>query len=229
MRHRAEKAREQRLPFPQRWPLLAGVVGVALLVIALVGWSTRDRPTGLPKTIAANTAAALASQTSSPATTPPVPAASPPAEPNSPPTTLQISSLKINAPVVSVGVDAAGDMQIPDDVHTLGWYQFGPAPGSSTGSVVVVGHVDSAEQGIGIFSTLKSITAGAPIVLSTADGQQRQYKVVGVQAYPKSAVPLSDLFSTTGAPRLTLITCGGLFDKVTHSYESNVVVTASPS
>lgn len=156
-------------------------------------------------------------------------ASSPPAEPNSPPTTLQISSLKINASVVSVGVDAAGDMQIPDDVQTTGWYQFGPAPGSSTGSVVVVGHVDSAEQGSGTFSTLKSITAGAAIVLTTADSQQRQYKVVGVQAYPKSAVPLSDLFSTVGAPRLTLITCGGLFDNATHSHESNVVVTATPS
>lgn len=237
MRHLAPTTREQRLPSPRRWPLLVGLLGVLLLIAAVVGFSTSQRPTGLPKTIAPNTAVALAApesateQTQTPEiSAPPVvgTTAPTPAEPTSPPTKLQIDSLKINAPVEPVGVDAAGEIAIPEDIHTLGWYEYGPAPGSSAGSVVVVGHVDSATQGIGTFFTLKTIAAGAAISLTTADGQQRQYKVVGVQAYPKTSVPLADLFSTAGAPRLTLITCGGQFDKTTHSYESNIVVSAVP-
>jgi hypothetical protein len=40
---------------------------------------------------------------------------------------------------------------------------------------------------------------------------------------------LRQLFSGTGAPRLTLITCGGSFDAARRSYRENVVVTAVPT
>jgi len=34
------------------------------------------------------------------------------------------------------------------------------------------------------------------------------------------------LFARTGQPRLTLITCGGAFNRTTRSYDNNIVVTA---
>ncbi len=55
-----------------------------------------------------------------------------------------------------------------------------------------------------------------------------RYEVVGRRQYLKTRVPLGALFARTGAPRLTLITCGGSFDRATRSYLANVVVTAVP-
>ncbi len=219
---------ERRRRHPLRWPLLAGLVGLALLVVALVGWLNRDRPTGLPSPIAAGTATALANPAVPPGAAITSAAPGGATEASSPPAQLQIPTLKIDAPVVPVGVEATGEMAIPQDIHTLGWYEYGPSPGASAGSIVVVGHVDSATQGLGTFFYLRTITAGTTITIITADGQQRQYQVVGLQAYPKTSIPLADLFSTAGAARLTLITCGGQFDEATRSYTDNIVVTALP-
>lgn len=156
------------------------------------------------------------------------------AAPAAPPVRLRIDARDvdgrgIDAPVLAVGVDTAGDMAVPDDVNDLGWYRFGPTSGSASGSIVVVGHVDSATQGEGAFFALRTITPGATITVTTADRRQWRYRVVGRQAYPKAAVPLGALFATSGAPRLTLITCGGRFDAAQRSYTDNIVVTAVPA
>ena len=43
-----------------------------------------------------------------------------------------------------VGVSDDGQMQLPTGSEVMGWYRFGPAPGSPTGgSVVLAGHLDS--------------------------------------------------------------------------------------
>ena len=234
---------EQRSPFP-RGPLLAVSAGTILLVAALVGGFALHRHASNPPPIGSGTATALAGQTpstavSTPATTPastpvsssasPLPTTSASAPATRVPQRVQISALDIDSPVVPVGVDAQGDMAIPEDVSTLGWYQYGPGPGASQGSIVVVGHVDSAAQGEGAFFDLKTIASGTTVVVTTTDGHVWRYRVVGRQFYPKTSVPLPALFSTTGAPRLTLITCGGQFDPTAHSYLDNVVVTAVPA
>lgn len=231
------------------WPLLVGLVGVALLAVAWVGWSNLDPPS-VPTPIAAGTATALAAAPASgtatppgapppsslpegpanPATPPSYPVQTPPpAAPSAPPSRLQISTLRIDAPVVPVGVETTGDIEIPTDVHTLGWYRYGAGPGAPAGSIVIVGHLDSATQGIGTLAYLRTIEADATITVTTADGQRWNYRVVGRQAYSKTSLPLPALFSTEGAPRLTLITCGGPFDRTTRSYRDNIVVTAIPS
>lgn len=226
---------EQR-PRTSRWPLLAVLAGVVLLVTALVGWSVRGQPTGLPASLGAGTAVALAGTPAPrPAPRPALPSgtqepsSAPAAVASAPPARLQIEGLRVDAPVVPVGVDAAGDIAVPDDVANLGWYRYGPAPGTATGSIVIVGHVDSATQGEGALFTLTTVKADATITVTTADGRQWHYRVVGREAYPKTSVPLGALFSAAGAPRLTLITCGGRFDEADRSYADNIVVTAVPA
>ncbi len=142
---------------------------------------------------------------------------------------IRILQVGLDAPVEQVGVDDHGDMAIPERVDQVGWYRFGSAPGSRAGSVVLAGHVDSAQQGIGAFRELWSADAGDTVVLDTDSGREFRYRVVSREAFDKAAVPLSDLFSTTGAPRLTLITCGGAFDSSIRSYDDNIVVTAVPA
>jgi LPXTG-site transpeptidase (sortase) family protein len=145
------------------------------------------------------------------------------------PTRLQIPAIGVDAPVEAVGVDDEGEMAIPEKVQQIGWYRYGAAPGDAGGSVVMSGHVDSAVQGLGAFAHLSDVAAGDTVTVSDAVGHQLKYRVVGKEAFDKKSVPLSDLFSRKGTARLTLITCGGGFNSVIHSYLDNIVITAVPA
>jgi len=113
-------------------------------------------------------------------------------------------------------------------VDRVGWYKFGPGVSAEQGSIVIAGHVDSAEQGKGAFFKLGSMEPGDRITLTGASGA-KQFKVVGRERYAKTKIPLEKYFARDGALRLTLITCGGPFDKATGHYRDNVVVTATPA
>jgi LPXTG-site transpeptidase (sortase) family protein len=145
-----------------------------------------------------------------------------------PPVRIQVPSVQIDIPVGPVGVGADGLMEIPFDIRTAGWYQYGPAPESATGSTVITAHVDSFEQGLGPFAYLKQLSSGAEIVVTAADGVDYRYVVESVQNVEKKQLPLDQVFDRAGAPRLVLITCGGQFDENVLDYSDNVVVIANP-
>jgi hypothetical protein len=65
------------------------------------------------------------------------------------------------------------------------------------------------------------------VALTVADGTVHRFQVTAVELTPKSTVPLAQVFQRDGAPRLTLVTCGGAYDRGT-GYSANVVVTAEP-
>lgn len=146
-----------------------------------------------------------------------------------PPVRLRIPAIGVDAPIEAVAIDDRGEMAIPEQVQDIGWYQYGPAPGAQTGSAVLSGHVDSAQQGLGALSRLGELTAGDIITVTDQAGRQLRYRVAGKEAFDKRTVPLVDLFSRSGAARLTLITCGGAFDSAALSYVDNIVVTAVPA
>lgn len=146
-----------------------------------------------------------------------------------PPLELDVPDLNLEASVAEVGVDAAtGDFDVPPSVDRVGWYRFGPGLSATEGSIVIAGHVDSAAQGKGAFFKLGSLEPGDPITLRGESGPKK-FKVVGRERYEKTAIPLDKYFARDGALRLTLITCGGPFDKATGHYRDNVVVTATPA
>lgn len=144
------------------------------------------------------------------------------------PVGLRIPALGVDIAVVAVGVEPNGEMEVPDDVRTAGWYRFGPIPGDA-GSAVVSGHVDSRTQGLGAFHRLRELGVGEPVTVVLADGSERAFVTVARETYDKAEIPLADVFARTGPPRLALITCGGAFDPATRHYRDNVVVYAVPA
>jgi hypothetical protein len=145
-----------------------------------------------------------------------------------PPVEVDIAGIGVIAPIDPVGVDRDGSMVIPGDAHRVGWYQHGAAPGSAGGSAVLAGHVDSRRQGRGAMFALRDAEVGEPVHVRLADGTVVAYRVVARELLPKAALPVAELFSSTGPPRLTLITCGGDYDRANGGYRDNVVVTAIP-
>src|SRR5699024_7730696 len=102
-----------------------------------------------------------------------------------------------------------------------------PAPAAPTGgSVVLAGHLDSWEFGMGPLVRLRDVALGSSIDVMTAGGDRLDYGVVRVQRFDRQALP-PELFGRTGREVLRIIRCGGAYDPAT-GYEQNLVVTAAP-
>ncbi len=197
-----------------------------LVVAAAAGfWRSRTEPSVGAPAVAALASASAPAPAPSGTTTAPIATTAPADEVA--PTGLRIPALGLKATVDAVGVDqATGDFAVPPSVDEVGWYRFGPGLTATAGSIVVAGHVDAADQGKGAFFRLGDLDPGDPIVLTGPDGATREFTVVGRERYEKTRIPLDRYFARDGKPRLTLITCGGPFDKATGHYRDNVVVTA---
>lgn len=151
-----------------------------------------------------------------------------PADQLADPVAVRVGGIEIEAPVVPVGVEDDGQMEIPTDVDEVGWYSFGPAPGEG-GSAVLAGHVSSRTQGRGVFYDLRRVEPGDVVEVDHEDGTTTEYVVVGVETIDKGELPTDEIFSRDGDPIVTLITCGGSFSRAQNSYDSNVVVVAIPT
>jgi LPXTG-site transpeptidase (sortase) family protein len=144
------------------------------------------------------------------------------------PVGIAIPAIDVRTDVDVVGLDERDQVQVPEDVARTGWYRFSAKPGSGSGSIVIVGHVDGIDQGAGAFYELRELRPGDTVTLTRADDRTVTYEVVAREIFSKSKVPLRELFSRSGSERLTLITCGGAFDPAALEYTDNVVVTAVP-
>jgi LPXTG-site transpeptidase (sortase) family protein len=143
------------------------------------------------------------------------------------PVRIRVGGIEVEAPVVPVGIESDGQMEIPVDVAEVGWYSFGPSPGAP-GSSVLSGHVSSRSQGRGVFFDLKRLEPGDQVWVEYEDGSSATFEVVGVEIVDKGDLPTDRIFARSGDPVLTLITCGGGFSRALNSYDSNVVVVAVP-
>jgi LPXTG-site transpeptidase (sortase) family protein len=146
--------------------------------------------------------------------------------PRSVPRFVRIPGIGVAAPVMKVGLDADGAVQVPPlGAHNLaGWYRGGPAPGQR-GPAVILGHVDSA-TGISVFYRLRDLHAGDRVYVTRADGSVAAFAVDGLQKVAKDAFPTASVYGQAGYPGLRLITCGGPFDQVTGHYLDNIIVYA---
>jgi len=141
------------------------------------------------------------------------------------PRRLRIDAIGVYAPIVPVGV-THGTTQIPADVDTVGWYQFGGRPGKP-GSTLLLAHVSSGTQGPGVFFLLRELAPGDDVNVEMRDGSWAAYQVFARRSYAKEAVP-ARLFSRIGPEVLILVTCGGRFSEASGRYQDNVVVYAVP-
>jgi hypothetical protein len=89
---------------------------------------------------------------------------------------------------------------------------------------VLAAHVDYGGQR-GAFFDLRSVPVGAEVFVD-GDGTTRRFVVSLREQLPKDAVALERYFTAEGPERLTLITCGGAFDRGAGHYVDNIILTA---
>lgn len=145
--------------------------------------------------------------------------------PEDQPTRLRIPKLGIDSFVQHVGVNAKGNMAAPSNFVDVGWYKYGAVPGY-LGSAVITGHVDNALGLPGVFTNLDDMKIGDEFFVESYGGKELRFKVVEIQSYPYTLVPLKVLFSRNDLPRLNLITCSGKWLSGERSYDERLVVYA---
>ena len=144
------------------------------------------------------------------------------------PVALHIAALGVDAKTLPVGVvPGSRSLEAPADALTLGWYRHGPSPGEP-GSALIAGHVDFNGRR-GVFFGLSRLEPGATVTVDYEDGSSRAWRVIARRQYVKEQLPSDLVFARTGAPTLTLVTCGGLFDAAKRAYRDNVVVFTVPA
>ncbi|MDQ0747367.1 hypothetical protein QF034_001598 [Streptomyces africanus] len=163
--------------------------------------------------------------TSTPTARRPRPPASPRPLPPSRATRLLIPYLRLDAPVMDLGLDREHRLTAPpeDDPKLVGWYRNGASPGER-GTAVAVGHLDT-DSGPAVFAGLPELTRGRIVKARRADGRIAVYTVDRVKSYEKAHFPSQEVYGARGRPELRLITCGGSYDR-RKGYSGNVVIFA---
>lgn len=127
-------------------------------------------------------------------------------------------------PLLDLGIDREGALEVPPDARGAGWFELSPTPGAA-GPAVIAAHVDYA--GVpGVFARLTDLRPGDEVSVRRADGSDAVFVVHRVDRYPKSAFPSDRVYGNTAGAELRLITCGGVFDRGSGQYRDNVVAYA---
>lgn len=219
---------DTRRSSPRRWLAFAvvlAVVAVVAVVVVVTGQRQAPRPAAATEQPAPTTPSAAA-----------VPAApGEPAADRAPgmqtvaePVSVSVPAIGVRSDLLRLGLNDDGTVEVPplgpDD--QAGWYERGPAPGA-VGPAVLLGHVDSAEHGPGIFFDLGALEFGDEVEVARADGTVAVFAVDRVEVHPKDEFPTLEVYGNTADAQLRLITCGGDFDSAARSYEDNVIAFAT--
>lgn len=143
------------------------------------------------------------------------------------PVELDIPAIGVHSGLTSLGLNPDGTVALPPltGAAPAGWYRNLAAPGE-VGPAVILGHVDSAAEGPAVFFRLGALRPGDTLSVRRADGVTATFTVDTVARFPKSRFPTADVYGPATYPKLTLVTCGGTFDRTLGSYSDNVVVYA---
>ncbi|MER5209457.1 class F sortase [Streptomyces sp. NPDC002838] len=148
-----------------------------------------------------------------------------PALPPSPPDRIRIPSIRVNAPLMGLGLTPTGSLEVPPAAkkNLAGWYEAGTTPGER-GTAIVAGHVDNAD-GPAVFYDLGALKKGAAIEVDRRDGAVAVFAVDAVEVYAAKDFPDEKVYGAAARPELRVITCGGDYSRST-GYQGNVVVFA---
>ena len=128
----------------------------------------------------------------------------------------------------AVATDTTGALLPPQDVRRLGWWVDSSLPGSGKGTIVVTGHVNEADQGTGVAARFATMKPGETVAVTTASGQQINYRVTRIQnADKETGFPSDELNRVDGPETLALVTCGGQFVGPPLGYKDNVIAWAT--
>lgn len=139
---------------------------------------------------------------------------------------IEIPSIKLNAPVVNVGVTQDNVMEVPHNAAEVGWYSLGVKPGEK-GGAILTGHYDTTTGRPAIFYNLRKLKPGDIIYLKMEDNQELLFQVDDVVSHPVKNFPTELIFGQFPGKQLIMITCDGVWNPLDKNYSKRLVVFAT--
>lgn len=142
------------------------------------------------------------------------------------PVQVIIPAIDVDSPLVNLGLNADGTLEVPNDYEKAGWFTGGNYPGDPTGPPgLLAGHVDDY-TGPAVFFELKSLVAGDEVHIVRADNTVAVFVVTATEQFPKNEFPAEQVYAPVAGSEIVLITCTGEFNENARSYLDNFVVRA---
>lgn len=136
---------------------------------------------------------------------------------------LTIPKIKVDASIEQVGLTADWSLSAPKDPAKVAWFNLSPRPGDN-GSAVIAGHYGWKDGIPAAFDNLHKLVKGDKLYVKDGKGTATVFVVTGVQTYGKNEDASNVFISNDGKAHLNLITCEGIWDKVSKSYSKRLVV-----
>lgn len=140
------------------------------------------------------------------------------------PVRIKIPKIKVNAVIESTGLTTQGAVGIPTGPANTAWFNLSPLPGA-IGSSIITGHYGYWKNNKPtVFNNLNKLRKGDKIYVENGNGEITVFVVRESKSYNPEAEATDVFFSNDGKAHLNLITCDGVWDKVTKNYSNRLVV-----
>lgn len=135
---------------------------------------------------------------------------------------IDLPTIKGGGYLQNVGVDQKKAVAVPNNIHMAGWFVDTVRPGEM-GNSVIDGHVNGRVNA-GIFKNLAKLKKGDKFTIEFGDSSKKSFEVEEIVTV-KTADAASVLFSQKPGitKQVSLITCGGTFDKKIQQYDQRVI------
>ncbi|MDO8600683.1 MAG: class F sortase [bacterium] len=140
------------------------------------------------------------------------------------PVRLKIPRINVDAPIEHVGLAPDGAMDVPKERVNVAWFNLGPRPGEG-GSAVIAGHFGwRKDKEASVFDNLHTLRRGDKIYIEDEKGEIISFVVRESRRYNPNADASGVFGSYDGKSHLNLITCEGVWDRVSKTYSKRLVV-----
>ena len=139
------------------------------------------------------------------------------------PVNINIPSINLDTAIENVGLTLSGEVGVPSNPANTAWYNLSPLPGD-VGNSIIDGHYGWKNNIPVAFDHLNSIKIGDRVYITHDTGSTTVFVVTNLVVYGENNNDPTIFVSTDGKAHLNLITCGGVWNKVTKSYSTRLVV-----
>ncbi|MDP2943971.1 MAG: class F sortase [bacterium] len=139
------------------------------------------------------------------------------------PVRLTIPKIKVEAAVESVGLTPQGAMDVPEKTGSVAWFSLGSRPGEN-GSAVMAGHYGRKNGKASVFDNLYKLRPGDKLSVEDDQGLVISFVVRATRRYDQRANAPEVFDSSDGQSHLNFVTCEGVWDKVSQSYPTRLVI-----
>lgn len=144
------------------------------------------------------------------------------------PRSLRLPSGRV-VPVQAVSTGRDGQLDVPDDPRSAGWWRGSSRVGDPSGNTFLAAHIDSPLQRLGPFAELYDARPGLRLVLRSG-GLRQVFRIRSVRLIRRESLTAHpDLYSPSGTRQLVLVTCAPPYDPTHGGYRNLVVLVARPS